>query len=97
MTHSITGEGAAASLNRRVEGGQPGASGMRKRLDPKQNKFHVGSASDGKHYWLTPPDVFDALNKEFRFDFDPSPHPLAEGFDGLTIDWGSSNYVNPPF
>jgi hypothetical protein len=62
----------------------------------KANKFHVG-ASDGKHYWLTPSELYENLNTEFRFDFDPCPHPLPAGFDGLTCDWGKSNYVNPPF
>ena len=61
------------------------------------NKFHSGNAEDGKHYWLTPPDLYAALNAEFSFDFDPCPHPLPEGFDGLTCEWGQSNYVNPPF
>lgn len=60
------------------------------------NKFHRG-AKDGKHYWLTPPDLYESLNAEFRFDFDPCPFPLPEGFDGLTTAWGGSNYVNPPF
>ena len=60
-------------------------------------KFADGNRSDGKHYWLTPPDIYDALNAEFSFTFDPCPHPLPEGFDGLTCEWGSSNYVNPPF
>lgn len=63
---------------------------------PDQNKFHIG-AKDGKHYWLTPPDVYNQLDSEFNFDFDPCPYPLPEGFDGLTIEWGSSSYVNPPF
>ena len=68
-----------------------------KRLDPTANKFHVGAAADGKHYWLTPPDLYVRLNAQYAFDFDPCPFPKAEGFDGLTCEWGGSNYVNPPF
>jgi hypothetical protein len=64
---------------------------------PHQNKFHVGNGGDGKHYWLTPPELYRALDAEFRFTFDPCPYPLPEGFDGLTCEWGESNYVNPPF
>jgi hypothetical protein len=52
-----------------------------------------GNAADGKHYWLTPPDLYARLNAEFKFDFDPCPHP-RNGFDGLTAEWGRSNYVN---
>jgi len=66
-------------------------------LKPEENKFHVGNASDGKHYWLTPPEVLQPLQMEFSFDFDPCPFPLPERFDGLTCEWGKSNYVNPPF
>ena len=66
-------------------------------LQPAENKFHVGSAKDGKHYWLTPPALYAELNSEFRFDFDPCPYPLPDGFDGLTMPWGQSSYVNPPF
>lgn len=65
-------------------------------LPPEDNKFHSG-AKDGKHYWLTPPDLMQSLQMEFQFDFDPCPYPLPEGFDGLTCEWGQSNYVNPPF
>jgi hypothetical protein len=67
------------------------------RLVPDDNKFHAGNRADGKRYWLTPPDLYAALDAEFHFDFDPCPHPLPDGFDGLTCDWGKSNYVNPPF
>lgn len=66
-------------------------------LPPEANKFHVGNGADGKHYWLTPPALYSELNAQFSFDFDPCPYPLPEGFDGLTTEWGSSNYVNPPF
>lgn len=69
----------------------------RKTLPPSENKFHKGNGADGKHYWLTPPDLYDRLNAEFNFDFDPCPFPLPDGFDGLTCEWGKSNYVNPPF
>ena len=66
-------------------------------LPPIDNKFHVGNGSDGKHYWLTPPDLYAQLDAEFHFDFDPCPFPKPEGFDGLTCEWGLSSYVNPPF
>ena len=67
-------------------------------LKPEQNKFHKGNSGDGKHYWLTPPDLMNKLEKRFgKFDFDPCPYPLPDGFDGLTCEWGKRNYVNPPF
>ena len=64
---------------------------------PKDNKFHKGNGEDGKHYWITPPELLEELAQEFNFTFDPCPYPLPEGFDGLTNEWGESNYVNPPF
>jgi len=67
------------------------------KLEPKDNKFHKGNGSDGKHYWLTPPDLMKDLQLEFNFDFDACPFPLPDDFDGLTCEWGNSTYVNPPF
>lgn len=61
-----------------------------------ENKFHRGNA-DGKHYWLTPPNLYAELDAEFHFDFDPCPYPCPDGFDGLTCEWGQRSYVNPPF
>jgi len=68
-----------------------------RRVVPDDNKFHAGSGEDGKHYWLTPPELLASLHAEFAFTFDPCPWPLPDGFDGLTCAWGQSNYVNPPF
>lgn len=50
-----------------------------------------------KRYWITPPDMMEKLNQEFNFDFDPCPHPRPDGFDGLKVEWGQRNWVNPPF
>jgi site-specific DNA-methyltransferase (adenine-specific) len=48
--------------------------------------------------WETPRDLYKILDLEFKFDFDPCPlyHDLTK-WDGLTIDWGKSNFVNPPY
>jgi hypothetical protein len=66
-------------------------------LRPHENKFHTGNGENGKHYWLTPPDLLARLNAEYNFDFDACPYPLPEGFDGLTCEWGQSTYANIPF
>lgn len=58
--------------------------------------FHADN-KDGKHYWLTPPDLMKSLNEEFEFDFDACPYPKPDEFDGLICDWGKSTWVNPPF
>ena len=59
--------------------------------------FEKGNSKDGKHYWLTPPELYGQLNDEFAFTFDPCPYPKPDNFDGLDAEWGESNYVNPPF
>lgn len=74
-----------------------GGPSHQSQLAPADNKFHRGNGEDKKHYWLTPPGLYAELNAEFDFDFDPCPHPLPPNFDGLTCEWGWSNYVNPPF
>lgn len=46
-------------------------------------------------HWETPKYVYEPLDKEFLFDFDPCP--LHADFDGLSIDWGKRNFINPPY
>tara|TARA_Y100001973_G_scaffold68233_1_gene99586 strand:+ start:420 stop:836 length:417 start_codon:yes stop_codon:yes gene_type:complete len=48
--------------------------------------------------WATPAYIYDPLNKEFNFDFDPCPlqHDLKK-WDGLEIDWKKRNFINPPY
>ena len=45
--------------------------------------------------WRTPDELYKQLDKEFHFDFDPCPPDPT--FDGLKVEWGQSNFVNPPY
>lgn len=51
--------------------------------------------------WETPEELYQELNNEFEFDFDPCPICFEESIppekDGLLIEWGKSNFVNPPY
>src|SRR3990167_55222 len=51
--------------------------------------------SSQKQNCTTPIKFYQELNNEFHFDFDPCP--IVHKFDGLSIDWGKSNFVNPPY
>lgn len=57
------------------------------------NRSLFSSASD---HWKTPSEVYEALDKEFDFDFDPCPLKEDKS-DGLKIRWGQRNFVNPPY
>ena len=46
-------------------------------------------------HWATPKDFYKNLDNEFNFDFDPCP--LYADFDGLAIEWGQRNFINPPY
>ena len=50
---------------------------------------------DHSDNWATPESLYNELDKEFNFDFDPCP--LYSSFDGLAIQWGKSNFINPPY
>lgn len=53
---------------------------------------------DNHDNWKTPPYLYNKLNGEFKFDFDPCPlnHDLSK-WDGLEIEWGNRNFVNPGY
>jgi phage N-6-adenine-methyltransferase len=57
-----------------------------------KHAVHFSSQTDE---WRTPTAVYDGLNAEFDFDFDPCP--LGGDVDGLSIEWGKRNFVNPPY
>ena len=45
--------------------------------------------------WRTPRALYQGLDAEFHFDFDPCP--IKPKIDGLETDWGNINFVNPPY
>lgn len=53
---------------------------------------HFSSAND---FWKTPKEVYQTLDAEFNFDFDPCPENPT--FDGLDVEWGGVSFVNPPY
>jgi hypothetical protein len=58
----------------------------------------AGKTRDGSEeydHWATPKPLYDELDSEFHFDFDPCP--LKADFDGLSMPWGKSNFINPPY
>ena len=55
---------------------------------------------DHSDNWATPKEFYDKLDDEFAFDFDPCPlniNKITNENDGLLINWGNRNYINPPY
>jgi site-specific DNA-methyltransferase (adenine-specific) len=50
------------------------------------------------NHWKTPKELYNKLNEEFDFNFDPCPinHDITK-WDGLKIEWKERNFVNPPY
>ena len=45
--------------------------------------------------WKTPDWFYNKLNNIYHFDFDPCPYQAD--FDGLNMEWGGVNFINPPY
>lgn len=60
-----------------------------------KNIYHKAMMTSLNQDWRTPQEIYDGLNKEFNFDFDPCPN--KPNFNGLEIEWGNSNFINPPY
>ena len=61
-------------------------------MEKHQIKLFQSKKTDN---WATPQWLYDKLNDEFDFDFDPCP--FQSKFDGLKCDWGKRNFVNPHY
>jgi site-specific DNA-methyltransferase (adenine-specific) len=61
-------------------------------MDDNTKRLFGSKKSDD---WETPKELYDNLNKEFNFNFDPCP--LNSTFDGLKCDWKERCFVNPPY
>ena len=48
-----------------------------------------------KDEWNTPQSLYNKLDEEFNFNFDPCPENYK--VDGLTIEWKERNFINPPY
>ena len=57
--------------------------------------FNKGLFSTVSGDWTTPLELFEELDREFHFAYDPCPSKPT--FNGLTVNWLESNYVNPPY
>ena len=70
-------------------------SGDKYVANPKKYSYSPFRKKTSNQNAKTPKDLYQQLNREFHFDFDPCPN--NPNFNGLTVEWGKSNYVNPPY
>ena len=48
--------------------------------------------------WATPEEFKQKIREEFGEYFDPCPFKNdVNNFDGLKIEWGGVNFINPPY
>ena len=78
--------------------GSRDSSPKRAKAGAKRKPSHFGSVNNNEIE--SPDNLMRALRQEFGELFDPCPF-VGKGklpdFDGLTLEWGAVNYVNPPY
>jgi len=57
-----------------------------------KNKVHFSSVTD---HWSTPESLYNQLNQEFSFNYDPCP--LNSEQDLFNAQWGTIVFCNPPY
>ena len=57
-------------------------------------KMTSGMFKSATQHWATPRELYEELDKEFRFNDDPCP---LHGEGGLDRKWGSRTFINPPY
>jgi site-specific DNA-methyltransferase (adenine-specific) len=76
---------------------------MVERLKSKFDRIHFSAKT---YKWNTPQDLFQELNEEFHFNFDPARPAIIGNYDenALTKRWAIKNsnaklrvYLNPPY
>jgi site-specific DNA-methyltransferase (adenine-specific) len=61
-------------------------------MDQHQINLFSSKKSDD---WGTPVNLYNTLNDEFNFTFDPCP--FESPFNGLLVPWIGNIFVNPPY
>jgi hypothetical protein len=66
-------------------------------LEVEHNKYYEGNKVDGKHYHLTPRQMWEELQQRYPGIVDINPYPRKPGYDALKSPWHKMNYANIPF